>query len=200
MNLFCKEWNWYAKFHFRKENELPHITEYKLARAYNTMIKFSANVAASSKKTRVIPSLTLVFGCLLSLFVVVGVYSDTLLWNIRIFNHSLVTYMSICVVVLKVLYSMLPEKYHIPRPGKYYNKLIDILDLELGHNKTKSLATSKEFETENDIFIDGLPKKYMLQYVYFGQFFEYKWRIMMKEYLSILCLPYVFFVIIPGTN
>ena len=192
-NILSKDWNWLAKWEFRKECELPHSIEYRLSKAYPLMVKFNSQFH-SAFVTNIVPKVLFIMGTILSIFVAISLYSDMLLWKLTIYNHSLMAVMSLFIFLMAILYSLIPHKYFIPQPDEYIYDLLDAL--EITHDIEECVdETVEDHDLSGDsVLINGMSQKHKLQYTYFTKYFKPKWVIAITEYMSVLTLPYIIYL------
>lgn len=96
-----KEWTNYAKLLFREYNELPHIFNLRIAKSYEFAGKYEQKFSAHLTNVLMEKSI-FTLGTCLTLLVALTFYNEALVLYIKLFDHTLIWYITILVTAITV--------------------------------------------------------------------------------------------------
>lgn len=96
-----KEWTIHAKLLFREYNELPHIFNQRISKSYEFASKYEQKFSAHLTNV-LMEKLIFTLGTCLTLLVLLTFYNETLVLYIKLFDRTLIWYITILVTAITV--------------------------------------------------------------------------------------------------
>jgi autophagy-related protein 9 len=180
------KWTAYAKVKLRKHNEMPHASKMRLL-ASAKYAEMAINCYPNNIAKHLVQMITFPVSSLVGLIIFFTLNDSAMLFNINIFNRSLLFYLTFLAPIAYMC------RNYLSAMGKHetIQKLSpdakqSLLDELRFHGLTSPMST--EWTMNEKIF--GIGQKAR-------ELYQHKIVCFIYEIIAILCLPYVLFIILP---
>ena len=178
-----RNWTQYACSMFQNLNELPHLFRKRLMLSSMHADKYMSNHQYPIVIT-LARNMSFLSGAIMSIIMMVALINEDAIMNIYIADRNLLSYMYIFTAIFAA------SRYAIPNPQ---NLLVNSTEC------IRDLATCLEFDSEstND-WVENAESDRI--YRSLTSFYRYRIVILLREILSFILLPYMFFIILPKNH
>lgn len=182
-----RSWSTFARWKFRNYNELPHLLNDRLARAYQPTVSY-IDCFRSHIIDAIARFLSFVLGSIFILLLIAGIYDDQFWLRVEIMGLNGLVWLGILVPLLAVIRKSIQSESFVFEPNKYLSQIVKCTQ----YCPQSWMADSHRGKLEHMLGGNHRPV-----FEEITTFFPHKVRLWLNEAFTILTIPVLFIFMLP---